>query len=283
MINTLVKHIENIVSNKNLLSTYENLLSVFAEEVAYLNKIKVLETLFYFNNDANVYELIGDIYKYNLNNNLEAEKYYNKYLYFKNKDFYDKHQKNKKDIYDSSIPIEISKNISRLSIVASILSFFHSRHFYQEILINKENFHNLYQELINIINDYDCNLFKELNKNNAINALNNIKKELSYVLSNTESHNDINRFAIELYSKNENAYLNIIEDLFIHTNYEEALRVYNNEYIKAFPINNPIEKPAGLSWFLSDKLFFLGQIFNSVEKQKLAIELELKSMENNNG
>ena len=281
MIKNLIKYANNIVKEKNLLETYQELIEIFNEECAYQASIRALDAAFFETGDVNILDTIGDIYKNKLNNMPEAENYFNKFLYLRNKDFYDKHSKMQNAIADFQIPYDINLVISRYRLVTEILSFLHGRKYYQEILNFKNNLKELYEKILDFIDEYDFSNSVNSNKRDAFELLKRVRSQFACTLANTENNNDINRMAIELHTENEGAYLNIIDTLVMNSDYEQALEIYNNEYIKVFTNNKPLEKIPQLCWFLSDKLYHIGQYFNAVERQKLAIDIELESRENN--
>lgn len=274
-IKKIISLARNLVSGKNSKNCFLKLADIFDEECAYIQRIVVLEAIFNTTNDVKKLEEIGDIYAFKLKFEDGARKYYNKYLQASDNEFFTKYS-NIADIEtlnNTSLPRILQNKLDRYFVYVEIIRFLQERKFYREILDLKQGLKDIEEEIGSYL------VQKEYSDLGPWNSLTDKKCYLSFILSNTDHHNDINRFAIELNSQNEAAYLNIIDDLVYYKNYEQALSMYNNEYVKAFPQEKPFTNIVDLCWFLSDRLYSIGQYFNAIERQKIAIDIELKNRE----
>ena len=277
-----IKKIINLANNisigKNTKNIFFKLAELFKQECAYKQEVVTLEAIFNITKDAKILEEIGDIFAKNLEIKEAAEEYYNRYLEQTDKKFYDKYASINDIKIQNSVPMpsELQEKLDRYFVYAEILSFLHGRKYYQEILDLKQGLFDLEEDAATYLVE---NEYPDLEPSEQ---LTDKKNYLSCILSNTGSHNDINRFAIELNPQNIAGYLNIIDDLVYYKNYEQALNVYNNEFVKAFPQEKPFASIVDLCWFLSDKLYAIGQYFNALERQKFAIDIELRNRESAN-
>lgn len=274
-IKRIINIANNLVAGHNIKGNLIKLAEIFKEECAYKQEVVVLEAIFNITKEVKRLEEIGDIYAEKLEIKKSAEEYYNRYLEQVDKTFYDKYA-SIKDIeisLSTPTPVDLQGKLDRFLVYAEILSFLHGRTYYQEILDLKQGLFDLEEEVATYLVE---NEYPDLEPSEQLIGK---KNYLSCILSNTGNHNDINRFAIELNPQNEAGYLNIMDDLVYYKNYEQALNVYNNEYVKAFPRNKKFSSVVDLCWFLSDKLYAIGQYFNALERQKFAIDIELENRE----
>ena len=277
-IKKIINLANNIANCKNLKNNFAKLAVLFKEEYAFNQEIAVLKAIYNLTKDSKKLEEIGDIYANELNIKEAAQEYYNKYLQVTDTEFYKKYVsandiKTKEEI---CIPQDLQERLDCYNVFIEIIVFLHGRKFYQEILNLKDDFFKLEEFVATWLVENEYSNLDELEK------INDKKNYLSCVLSNTGNHNDINRFAIELNPKNEAGYLNIIDDLVYYKNYKQALDMYNSEYVKMFPENKYFDNIVDLCWFLSDKLYRIGQYFNAIERQKFAIDIELENREKSN-
>ena len=69
------------------------------------------------------------------------------------------------------IPYDINLVISRYRLVTEILSFLHGRKYYQEILDFKNNLKELYEKILDFIDEYDFSNSINSNKRDAFELL----------------------------------------------------------------------------------------------------------------
>ena len=134
-------------------------------------------------------------------------------------------------------------------------------------------------ELIIKLSEYAEKLYVELEKAISFRPFFPIdvkarKHQVSYALAFTEHHNDINRLAIRYNPDNVAPYLLIIEDLLTYGNYADALNFYNDVYCEKFTNEKKFVKEVDVIWFMADKLKAVGDFYESVMWQKMAIDYE---------
>ena len=94
-------------------------------------------------------------------------------------------------------------------------------------------------------------------------------------MSQTVHHNDINYLAIKFNPNNEQAYINILDDLLTYKNYEEALSFYNSKYAQVFN-KQQVTNIIPICWQMVDIFDKNLNFYKSLFYQKLALEIELR-------
>ena len=268
-INKLKNYANKICNNDNVLNIYYDLLEIFNENGLFQETVGTLESIYNITKEPELYKQIGNIFLTQLRIPENAKIAYERYLYLSQPEFFDYYRKTT-DISSAAIEnngtdSELINVVDRYSEIVYILVYFLNR--------------KMYNEMLEIASYLDC-LQCKINELNSFDHLpmehySNAKEHLSYLLSQVKHHNDINRLAIRLNSKNEKAYINIIHDLIEYNNFNEALEFYNNIYIKEFPNIDVVLSIIDLCWQLSDKYGSFGDYYSSILCQQKAINIEL--------
>ena len=176
-------------------------------------------------------------------------------------------------------PLDLVANIVETKSPLTDLYYRHSGIIYLIYFAFKENKFDVVSELKNYLNILKNQIEQFVIKTNnytykEIQLIQSDVQMLSKFLSTKQHHNDINYFAIELNQQNEQAYINIIDDLLTYNNYSDALSFYNNTYCTVFKKMQETNI-INICWFLSNYFAKNFNFYKSLFYQKLALEQEL--------
>lgn len=271
---------EQIYNAPDPINFYFELVRYFEAEDFLIGKVNLLEYIWRLNNDNELLLEIGDIFFEFEKDSGSAYKYY--YEYFKRKS--EKGFSNFLNVYNQRNNItfcdeemeflhensELTKLYGKFAVIIVILYYLHSKNEYQ-LLLDIEAY------LDKIKSEIEEFVFNSCNTNypELVQIQEDIKS-MSEVLSQTAHHNDINYLAIKFNPKNEQAYINILDDLLTYKNYKEALSFYNNEYAPIFG-KSPVQDLIPVCWQFVEIFGKQYNFYKSVFYQKLALEFELEA------
>lgn len=272
-----LKSAKALSKNENILSIYESLAEYYLNIGQMDGYTSSLEKIWHLNHNNELLLKISDIAKNVLKN-------YNLSCLFEGLYFYSQAPEH----FNSFAPIS-GMNQGLISDIqyeanSSELKLLINRNFicdYMMLHAHQKNDLELVLELSKYLFEIKSQIDIYVQENNITESreLLSIKEDdsaVSNVLSQTKHHNDINKLAIVLNKYNEKAYLNIIDDLLVYKNFQNALDFYNNEYAPAF--SKPlIHSASELCWFMSNNYSNKLEFYETLYFQKLAIELELKN------
>lgn len=271
------EYCKKLLREKNVLPVYKNLCSDYEKKGYYKEYISGLEKIWHISKRPELLLQAGDtaamyISDYNL-----AYYFYDLYFQYTNPALYSRFMFTLKQKGYDGLPqdfdntcyfSELAKYTDRYIAIVEMLVYLHKETKYDEIIALK---HYL-NEILDQINEYsEKHPGDDYPFGSKVWETGNY---LSGILSQTEHRNDINEFAIELNSKNERAYNNIIFDFLMYQNYAQALSFYNDRYCKEFDAGN-FDSVVNLCWNYSDKFAQQNDFFKAVQCQKIAIDIEL--------
>lgn len=279
MKNLFIKTSENLLSDTNLLETYQILANFWQKENFQIGYCTCLEKIWHLNKDSSILINLADIISKELQDErttclLRAMAFYNY-----SPDVFIKFLKSIKldDNFIKEIEYESSTTpwilLSGRYLIHSYLMIFATKKKELGLVMDlSKNLMKLDSEIQNYLaqNDLDC----ADEHNDYLRS----KNSLSEVLAEIEHHNDINHLAISLNPNNENAYLNILEDYVTYKNYDEAKNFYNNQYATKFN-KIPFDSIIDICWFLSSYYSKKYEFYKTLVYQKLALEIELQEKE----
>lgn len=276
MRNLFIKASKNLLSETNLLETYQNLSDFWGKENFQIGYCACLEKIWHLNKDSSVLINLADIISRELNDERTACLLRAMMFYEYSPDVFIKFLKSIK--LDESFIKEIQYESSTTPWI--LLSGRYLIHSYLMIFATKKKELGLVMDLSKNLMKLDSEIQnylaqKDLVYDNENNDYLRSKNSLSEVLAEIEHHNDINRLAISLNPNNEKAYLNIIEDYVTYKNYDEAKNFYNNQYATKFN-KIPFDSIIDICWFLSSYYSKKYEFYKTLVYQKLALEIELQ-------
>lgn len=264
---------EKLAKDEDTACIYVQMVPLFQNASLFHEQAGLLEKIYNITLCPNLFEQIGDIMLNKLNNPDVAKIAYSKYLSLDKPEFYSKYiniiDKNFALPDEEDIDRDLLKLTDKYTVIVYMMVYLYTYKKYSEII----EFTKYTDYLQSIIDDYTVQNPPE--NLTPLDDIKNSKEHVSFILSKIKNHNDINRLAIKFNPQNETAYLNIIDDMIVYNNHEQALDFYNFEYCQAFPNNKQYNSIIDLCWFMSDKYSAIGEYYNSLMRQKKAIELEL--------
>ncbi len=273
-----IKWAEIICTGKSILTVLKELKKVCAKENLYHEEGGCLEKIWHITHEDALYKEVGDIFLYKVRNRDIANAAYNKYLYHTNPDFYFKYATNLSAMgfncadtenLDEELPEVILSLCDRFDAIVYMMICLHKNKDYDGVL-ELEKYLTIIKSKIE---DYKN---KTSNDNKTYwEDIQYTEKHLSKILSQTQNHNDINKFAIRLNKENKKAYFNILKDLITYNNFENALKFYNNNVCENFDLK-PTGNIKSLCWIVSDFYRDIFEFYNAVFMQKIIIDMELE-------
>lgn len=207
-----INYAKKLTTNKNPLSVYKELERIMFDAGLYEEQIGLIKNIWHITNDNNLLIKICDIYA-NVYNNFEvAHKFCDLYFQKSNPMFYYKYM----TILNKNGYNEFSPNIDTTNYSAPIFKNIdkYTAIIYMMVFLNQEKNLDELLELVPYLSIIDAQIYecmlrlndKEKEVYNIVATSNN---HLSDLLAKNKNHKDINKFAIKLNPKNEEAYSNL--------------------------------------------------------------------------
>lgn len=254
----------------------KDLRKIFCDNGMFHEEGACLEKLFHITHKPELFKELGEIFQYKLRNFNVANAAYNQYLYHTDKAFFENYSKNLTSMgyshintenQDEKNPKELVLLCDRFDLIVFMMICLHRNKDYDTIIKLKEFLTQIKQQIIDFKSDKELDL-------SYMEDIENTKKHLSDILSETKNRNDINKFSIELKPDNKKAYINILDDFITYKNYVELIKFYNDEYCKEFELA-PNNSVIGICWHVSDFYRDCYEFYDAVRLQKIALELDL--------
>ena len=272
-----LEYINKLINNKGEIKVYDSLAKLFKKEKMYHEYASCLEKMWHKNKKPELCLEIGNIFREKLQNSYVAKIAYNRYLYQVDPNFCKTYINNLIDLgYEGFSLEDLTENCDspivdycdKYNAIVHILIYLLNQEKYAELLelgqyldVFAEKIEDFYAQNPNYDKCYDSD---------RINA----NRHLADLLSKVQHHNDINKFAIKLFPDIDTPYINIIADLIIYKNYDDAINFYNNNYCKAFE-KEQTTSIIDLCWKISDIYRDKFIFFEAVRFQQIALEIEL--------
>jgi hypothetical protein len=276
-IEDLIKSVDNLVNNIDIIQTYEFLAKLFKDSGMYEEYASCLERLWHKTQNHKLYVKIGDIYKTKLNNSQIALLAYNRYLYHTNREFSEKYLSalsetgtfriNKEDLTEDCDAIYVDLS-DKYNSVINILYYLANKQEYSTLLRCSYALDDIRNRIDQF---YKTNIGADKSYLDEMDAQ---KKHLIDLLIKVHNHNDINRFVIKLDDSQRLAYINIVADLVTYKKYDEAISFYNETYCGHFKFKK-LNSIIDICWDLSDIYRDNYMFYDAVHFQQIALEIEL--------
>jgi len=269
---------EKICYTSAPVDVYSELAEYFEKVDFIVGKANILECIWRLTEDSNLLLEIGDIFFKTNNDTKIAYKFYREYFSSQNNEIFAKFLELHNRINNISITndndfllykkSELSFLYGKFVALIVILYFLHYKKEYQLLLEVEVYLDKIKNDIENFVCDTKNIDYIE------IKQIQEDVKTLSETLSQTAHHNDINYLAIKFNPNNEQAYINILDDLLTYKNYEEALSFYNSKYAQIFN-KQQVTSIIPICWQMVDIFDKNLNFYKSLSYQKLALEIEL--------
>ncbi len=276
----LLEFAKDVCLSKNIVDICIELSDIFTENALYQEKAGCYEKIWHITQEHELYQKIGDIFAFRINNKAVALNAYNKYFQFKDPDFYKKYASCLRELGYKDISPDLDKEnynrhivnlCDRFDIVTYMVVYAQKIKDYDTVLELKRYYDILKEEVEEYYKDNpntDLDYFEEFKAS---------KSYLSDILVKCTNNIDINEFAIELKPENKRAYINILTNLVKNHKKEKAMAFFNDRYIVSCNANFAISLQ-DVCWELSKYYGEVYDFYHTVYFQKAALDIELESM-----
>lgn len=269
----LLNSCEKLSKTNNVVRLYKELTKIFEEVGMFYELAWCYRILWDFTKQDRYLIFAGDIFTEYTNNLKEGLKTYDLFFQRTNPYFFLKYKYSLNKIgYQDSSPIldntdyfsNTIKQLDRYNTIIFIMTYFYNYKMYDFILLSNNYLRKLKVDIF--INK------PRQDRKICYQSIQEMNKYFSSIISQTEN-NDLNKYALKLNPKNEQAYLNIIYNFADSHNFEQ-LQEYYNAYAKNCDADKLNTVPQIL-WKLSNIYKNKDLFFKAVKCQQLAVEYEL--------